>query len=56
MLGLFIYLIMILMPLLIPAGVTVVHAVGEFRTARTDRPVRKSSPIVTQHMPAVARA
>jgi hypothetical protein len=59
MFGLFTYLIMILLPVLIPVGVTVVHAVGEKRTvwaARTDRPARESAPAMPRPIPAVAPA
>jgi hypothetical protein len=59
MLGLFIYLVMIMLPVLIPLGVTVTHAVGEFRTGRTGRTgrtARRSLPAMTRRMPALARA
>ncbi|OBF82638.1 hypothetical protein A5791_04170 [Mycobacterium sp. 852002-51163_SCH5372311] len=59
MLGLFIYLIMILMPVLIPLGVTVTHAVGEFRTrtGSTAKMAKKSVPATTRRpTPAVAPA
>ncbi|MDT5347633.1 MAG: hypothetical protein QOH91_920 [Mycobacterium sp.] len=48
MLGLIWYLIMILLPLLIPVGVTVAHPVGEWRHGR------RSAVPTTRHAPAVA--
>jgi len=59
MLGLFIYLVAIMLPVLIPAGVSVAHAVGEKRaswTARTARTASKSVPMMARPIPAAAPA
>jgi hypothetical protein len=50
MLGLIAYLFMILLPVLIPLGVTVAHAFGELRNGR------QSGPTMTRHLPAFAPA
>jgi len=38
MLGLFIYMIMVLLPILIPLGLTIVHTFGEWRKGVGLRP------------------